>query len=48
VLGARPAVVVGEVTIDLDRPRTQETFASPEFGALAQRVREALDRAGKT
>ena len=48
VLGARPAVVVGEVDIDLDRPRTQETFASPGFGKLAQRVREALDRAGKT
>jgi NitT/TauT family transport system ATP-binding protein len=48
VLGARPAVVVGEVGIDLDRPRTQETFASPDFGTLAQRVREALDRAGKT
>ncbi|MFN2169690.1 MAG: ABC transporter ATP-binding protein [Anaerolineae bacterium] len=48
VLGARPAVVVGEVEIDLDRPRTQETFASPDFGKLAQRVREALDRAGET
>jgi NitT/TauT family transport system ATP-binding protein len=48
VLGARPAVVVGEVAIDLSRPRTQETFASRDFGALARRVREALDRAGKT
>ena len=47
VLGARPAVVVGEVVIDLPRPRTQETFASPAFGALARRVREALDRASR-
>lgn len=47
VLGARPAVVVGEVEIDLPRPRTQETFASPDFGALARRVREALDRASR-
>jgi NitT/TauT family transport system ATP-binding protein len=46
VLGARPAVVVGEVTIGLPRPRTRETFAAPEFGALIQRVREALDLAG--
>ena len=45
VLGARPAVVVGEVEIDLPRPRTQETFALPDFGALARSVREALDRA---
>jgi NitT/TauT family transport system ATP-binding protein len=48
VLGARPAVVVGEVMIDLPRPRTRETFAVPEFGALTRRVREALDRASKT
>jgi len=48
VLGARPAVVVGEVEIDLPRPRMQETFASPDFGTLARRVREALDQAGKT
>jgi len=46
VLGARPAVVVGEVMIDLPRPRTRETFAAPEFGALTRCVREALDRAG--
>jgi NitT/TauT family transport system ATP-binding protein len=45
VLGARPAVVAAEVVIDLGRPRTQEAFASPDFGALARRVREALDRA---
>jgi NitT/TauT family transport system ATP-binding protein len=47
VLGARPAVVVGEVMIDLPRPRTRETFAAPEFGALTRCVREALDRASR-
>jgi NitT/TauT family transport system ATP-binding protein len=47
VLGARPAVVVGEVMIDLPRPRTRETFAAPEFGTLTRCVREALDRANK-
>jgi len=45
VLGARPAIVVGEVEIDLPRPRAQETFASPDFGKLTQCVREVLDRA---
>jgi NitT/TauT family transport system ATP-binding protein len=45
VLGARPAVVVAEVALDLARPRTQETFALPAFGLLTRRVREALDRA---
>ena len=45
VLGARPAVVVGEVVIDLPRPRTRETFAAPDFGSLTRRVREALDLA---
>jgi NitT/TauT family transport system ATP-binding protein len=45
VLGARPAIVMGEVEIDLPRPRTRETFASPDFGALTRHVREALDRA---
>jgi NitT/TauT family transport system ATP-binding protein len=47
VLGARPAAVVGEVIVDLARPRNRETFALPEFGDLTRRVREALDRAGR-
>ena len=47
VLGARPAVVVAEVAVDLARPRMQETFALPAFGLLARRVREALDWASR-
>jgi NitT/TauT family transport system ATP-binding protein len=47
VLGARPAVVVGKVTVDLPRPRTRETFAAPGFGTLTRRVREALDCASR-
>jgi NitT/TauT family transport system ATP-binding protein len=46
VLGARPAVVVAEVRVDLPRPRTMESTETPAFGAVAHRVREALDRAG--
>lgn len=46
VLGARPAVVVAEVRVDLPRPRTMEITETPAFGAVAHRVREALDRAG--
>jgi NitT/TauT family transport system ATP-binding protein len=45
VLGARPAVVVDEVRVDLPRPRTVEVTETSAFGALAHRVREALDRA---
>jgi NitT/TauT family transport system ATP-binding protein len=45
VLGARPAVVVAEVNVDLPRPRTMAVTETPAFGAAAHRVREALDRA---
>jgi len=45
VLGARPAVVVAEIAVDLPRPRTEETLESPAFSAVAHRVREALDQA---
>lgn len=47
VLGPRPASIVAEVGVDLPRPRTAEMLESPELGALARRVREALDRAGQ-
>lgn len=47
VSGARSAVVVGEVLIDLPRPRTRATFAATDFGALTRRVRKALDRASR-
>jgi len=46
VLGTRPAVVIDEVIIDLPRPRNEETWETPEFGALARRVRAALGEAG--
>jgi NitT/TauT family transport system ATP-binding protein len=45
VLGARPAVVVDEVVVDLPRPRKVEVMETSGFGAVAHRVREALDRA---
>jgi NitT/TauT family transport system ATP-binding protein len=45
VLGARPAVVVDEVPVDLPRPRTVEVTETSDFGAVTHRVREALDRA---
>jgi NitT/TauT family transport system ATP-binding protein len=45
VLGARPAAIVAEITVDLPRPRAQETLGSAAFGALTRRVRVALDRA---
>jgi NitT/TauT family transport system ATP-binding protein len=47
VLGARPAVVVAEIAVDLPRPRTEEALESPAFNALARQVREALDRASE-
>jgi len=46
VLSPRPASIVAEIAVDLPRPRTPETLETPAFGALARRVREALDRAG--
>ena len=46
VLGPRPTSIVTEIAVDLPRPRTPETLETPAFGALARRVRQALDRAG--
>lgn len=46
VLGPRPAALVAEVVIDVDRPRKQDICETPAFGALARRIREALNRAG--
>jgi NitT/TauT family transport system ATP-binding protein len=45
VMGPRPTSVVAEVGVSLPRPRTQKMLESPAFGALARRVRQALDRA---
>ena len=46
VLGPRPASIAAEVVVDLPRPRTPQAAEMPAYGALARRVREALDRAG--
>ncbi len=46
VLGPRPTSIVAEVLVDLGRPRTPAILEMPAFGALAQRVRKALDQAG--
>ncbi len=39
VLGPRPARLVGEVAVDLPRPRGLEEMAAPEFNRLAMAVR---------
>ena len=46
VMGPRPGRVVGEVTIELPRPRRLEMAESPEFGRLAGQVRRHLNAAG--
>ena len=48
VLEPRPASTAAEIVVDLDRPRTPQTWGTPAFGALARRVREALDWAAPT
>jgi NitT/TauT family transport system ATP-binding protein len=45
-LGLRPASILDEVVVNLPRPRTEDVLLTPAFGALARRVRQALDRAG--
>jgi len=40
VLSGRPGTKVLELPIPLERPRTLKTMASPEFGALANQLRE--------
>jgi len=46
VLGPRPATIVAEVAVDLPRPRAVEVMGLPAFGALARRVRQALQDTG--
>jgi len=42
VMRARPGRIVAEETIGFARPRTVETTFTPEFSALAQRLRDAI------
>jgi len=43
VMGPRPGRIVGEVAIDLPRPRGLEILESPDFGRLAATVRRLLN-----
>lgn len=43
-MSARPGRIEEIIDITLPRPRTFETFETPEFGALVGRVRRALNR----
>jgi NitT/TauT family transport system ATP-binding protein len=38
VLGARPAAVLDDMPVDLDRPRTYDAMATEHFGRLRQRI----------
>ena len=42
VMSARPGRIIDEVPIDLPRPRSLDMLATPEFGALARRIRTQL------
>ena len=46
VMGPRPGRIVGEVTIDLPRPRRLAMAEQPEFGRLAGQVRRLLNQTG--
>ena len=46
VMGPRPGRIVGEVAIDLPRPRRLEMAEQPEFGRLAGQVRRLLNQTG--
>ncbi|NLG20029.1 MAG: ABC transporter ATP-binding protein [Actinomycetales bacterium] len=41
-LGARPGRVVGDIRVDLPRPRSAAMIATPEFQDISRQVREAL------
>lgn len=41
-LGARPGRVVGDISVDLPRPRTAALIGTPRFQEISRQVREAL------
>ena len=43
VMSPRPGTIVGEIIIDLPRPRTVATTEQPEFAALTRQVRRYLN-----
>jgi NitT/TauT family transport system ATP-binding protein len=43
VLNERPGRVRLDMRVDLPRPREENILYTPEFGALARRVRQAID-----
>ncbi len=47
VMSARPGRIKDDVTVDLGRPRAADVKASPEYRALAERLRNALTQSGK-
>ncbi len=42
VLGGQPGEIVGQVAVDLPRPRTLETIADPRYGQVRVRVRQQI------
>ncbi len=42
VMSPRPATILADIAVDLPRPRRIEVRDTPEFGAIAQRVRASL------
>lgn len=47
VMTRRPGRISEEIAISFDRPRTPDLVYSPEFGAVAQRIRAAIDTASE-
>lgn len=46
VMSARPGTFTRIIPIDLPRPRTMESMATPEFGAKAQEIRSLFNHVG--
>lgn len=47
VMGTRPGRIVEEVTVDIPRPRTTDSMASPRFTELSNRLVQLLDQDGQ-